>query len=279
MYPYIEIFGKSYATYGLMAMLGCFVAFAFILYICPRYGALRLNELYLIAFVVIFAVVGAKLLYVVGNISELFTRSAQIFASPEAFMDYLGAGFVFYGGLIGGCIGVIAYARFFKENTVHMAEAFVPGVPLFHCFGRIGCFMAGCCYGIPTEGPLGITFTHSIVAPNGVSLLPIQLIEAGANVITFIILLVFKKKLKRPLQNFGLYLLIYSIERFIFEFFRGDLARGAFLNVSTSQWISLILLPVAIYFLAARPEKNVFIWILGGRGEARARAAKDTTMS
>ena len=49
MYPYIEIFGISYATYGLMAMLGCFVAFAFILYICPRYGALRLNELYLIA--------------------------------------------------------------------------------------------------------------------------------------------------------------------------------------------------------------------------------------
>lgn len=265
MCPYIELFGKSYASYGMMVVLGCLVTFAFILCICPKYKASRLNELYLIAFVVIFTVIGAKLLYVLGNLSELWTRSDVIFASPEAFLDYLGAGFVFYGGLIGGCIGVIAYAKFFKENTVGLAEAFVPGIPLFHCFGRIGCFLAGCCYGIPVEGPLGVTFTKSIVAPNGVSLLPIQLIEAGANVITFGILLIFRKKLKKPLQNFGLYLVIYSIERFIFEFFRGDIARGAFLNVSTSQWISLILLPVGIYVLAVRPEKNIFVKLLNGR--------------
>ena len=159
-----------------------------------------------------------------------------------------------------------------------MAEAFVPGVPLFHCFGRIGCFMAGCCYGIPTEGPLGITFTHSIVAPNGVSLLPIQLIEAGANVITFIILLVFKKKLKRPLQNFGLYLLIYSIERFILNFSAAILPGRIFerIHISVDQPDPSAggnLLP------CRTSGKNVFIWILGGRGEARARAAKDTTMS
>ncbi|HIQ99832.1 MAG TPA: prolipoprotein diacylglyceryl transferase [Candidatus Scybalocola faecavium] len=264
MNPYFEVFGKSYASYGAMAMLGCLVAFTFILCFCTRYGASRLSELYLIAFVVIFAVVGAKLLYVLGNISELWTRADVIFSSPEAFLDYLGAGFVFYGGLIGGCIGVIVYARFFKENTVKLAEAFVPAVPLFHVFGRIGCFLAGCCYGILWDGPLGVTFTKSIVAPNGISLLPIQLIEAGANVITFVILLVFKGKLKKPLQNFGLYLVIYSIERFVFEFFRGDLARGAFLNVSTSQWISLILLPVGIYVLAVKPEKNIFVWLLNG---------------
>lgn len=71
--------------------------------------------------------------------------------------------------------------------------------------------------------------------------------------------------MKKPLENFGIYLIIYSIERFIFEFFRGDIARGVFMNVSTSQWISLILLPIGIYIIAVRPEKNVFIWLLNGR--------------
>ena len=273
MYPYFELFGKSYASYGAMAVLGCLVTFAFILCICPKYKAVRVNELYLIAFIVIFTVIGAKLLYVLGNISELWTYGDVIFSSPEAFMAYLGAGFVFYGGLIGGCVGVIVYTQFFKENTVPLAEAFVPGIPLFHCFGRIGCFLAGCCYGIEVDEAFGITFTKSISAPNGVSLLPIQLIEAGANVITFIILVAFRKKLKRPLQNFGLYLIIYSIERFIFEFFRGDIARGVFLNVSTSQWISLILLPVGIYVFAVRPEKNILLRLLGSRIVADSKEA------
>ncbi len=273
MYPYFEVLGKSYASYGAMAVLGCLVAFAFILCFCPKYGASRLSELYLIAFVVIFTVVGAKLLYVFGNLSELWTQADVIFSSPEALMDYLGAGFVFYGGLIGGCAGVIVYAQFFKENTVKLAEAFIPAVPLFHVFGRIGCFLAGCCYGIPWDGPMGVTFTRSIVAPNGVSLLPVQLIEAGANVITFAVLLIFRKKLKKPLQNFGLYLVIYGIERFVLEFFRGDLARGAFLNVSTSQWISLILLPIGIYVLAVKPEKNIFVRLLNGHLEPEKTTA------
>lgn len=264
MCPYIELFGKSYASYGLMAVLGCLVTFAFVLCVCPKYGASRINELYLIAFIVISTVIGAKLLYILGTIPELLNGISVIFSSPEAFMDYLGSGFVFYGGLIGGCAGVIGYAKFFKENTVAMAEAFVPGIPLFHCFGRIGCFLAGCCYGIETDGPFGIVFTHSIVAPNGVPLLPIQLIEAGANIITFIILFAVKDKMKKPLENFGIYLMIYSIERFVFEFFRGDIARGIFLNVSTSQWISLILLPVGIYLIAVRPEKNILVWLLNG---------------
>ena len=180
----------------------------------------------------------------------------------------------FYGGLIGGCIGVIVYARFFKENTVKLAEAFVPAVPLFHVFGRIGCFLAGCCYGILWDGPLGVTFTKSIVAPNGISLLPIQLIEAGANVITFVILLVFKGKLKKPLQNFGLYLVIYSIERFVFEFFRGDLARGAFLNVSTSQWISLILLPVGFMCWQLSRRKTFLYGCLTGICKQRNRKSR-----
>ncbi len=272
MHPYLEFFGRSIPTYGVMALLGCLLAFGLILWICPRYGADRNDEIYLIAFVMIFAVLGAKLLYQLGHLSELWTYSAVIFASPEAFLNYLGSGFVFYGGLIGGALGVVVYSRFFRQNAVPLAESFVPGIPLFHCFGRIGCFMAGCCYGIAVDGPLSVTFTESLSAPNHVPLLPIQLMEAGANLVIFAVLMVFdrrsSKRPHRPLQNFGLYLILYSVLRFVVEFFRGDLIRGLFLNLSTSQWISLILLPLGIYLFTVRPEKNwLALRVLDGAAE------------
>lgn len=270
MQPYMEIFGRTFPSYSVMALLGCLSAFGFILWVCPKYKASRNDALYLIAFVLMFTVLGAKLLYQLGHLSELWTYRDIIFASPKSFLDYLGAGFVFYGGLLGGAVGVIIYAHFFRQNTVALAESFVPGIPLFHCFGRIGCFMAGCCYGVAWNGPLAVTFTQSLAAPNGVGLLPIQLIESGANVINFIILVVFdsirRKKPYRPLQNLGLYLILYSIQRFVFEFFRGDMIRGLFWGLSTSQWISLMLLPVGLWLLLVRPEKNwLAIRALNGR--------------
>ena len=264
MYPYIEIFGRNIASYGLMAALGCFVAFGFVFWICPRYGANRDDELYLIAFVTIFTLAGARLFYLIPHISELWEYSDVIFSSMEAFMKYISTGFVFYGGFFCGAVGAIVYARFFKSNALPLVQAFVPAIPLFHFFGRIGCFLAGCCYGIQWEGPLSVTFEHSIGAPNGVPLLPIQLIEAAANLLTFGILLAFDQKTRKPLQNLGLYLMIYSVERFVLEFFRGDLIRGFFLNVSTSQWISLILLPAGLWLFFGTPEKNVLVRMLSG---------------
>lgn len=288
MQPYMDLFGRTFPSYSVMAFLGCLAAFGFILWVCPKYRASRNDALYLIAFVLMFTVLGAKLLYQLGHLSELWIYRDIIFASPKSFLDYLGAGFVFYGGLMGGAAGVMVYARFFRQNTVALAESFVPGIPLFHCFGRLGCFMAGCCYGVAWDGPLTVTFTESLAAPNGVGLLPIQLIESGANVINFIVLVVFDiirrkryranggklvseksvggKYIYRPLQNLGLYLILYGTQRFVFEFFRGDLIRGVFLGLSTSQWISLFLLPVGIWLMLVKPEKNwLAVRALNGR--------------
>ena len=256
MCPYIVIFGKEVAAYGLMALLGCIAAMGFALWRCSKTGVRRDDELYLIAFGAIGALVGAKVLYQAAHLSELWEYADVIFANPENFMLYLGSGFVFYGGLVGGVIGVIVYARFFGQNTVKLAETFVPGIPLFHFFGRIGCFMAGCCYGIPYDGPFSVTFKNAIGAPAGVALFPIQLVEAAANMVTFAVLLIFERKARRPLPSFGLYLMIYGAERFVFEFFRGDLERGIFLGISTSQWISLVLVPVGFWLFFVSPEKN-----------------------
>lgn len=269
MHPYMNLFGKVMPSYGLMAFIGCIVMGLFIVWRSYKYKVDWFEELYMVAFIILFALIGAKLMYQIPHLYELWTYPKEIFHSLQSFITYLGTGYVFYGGVIGGVIGAIVYAHFSRKNAGLMARIIVPGIPLFHVFGRIGCFMAGCCYGIAYNGPGAVVFQQSLVAPNGVSLLPTQLIEAGANVVTFLVLLLFERKERRPLQGLGLYLMIYSVERFVFEFFRGDLIRGMAAGVSTSQWISLVLLPVGIWLFAVKNEKNLLLnkGLLGNKVE------------
>lgn len=266
MQPFVNIAGHEIPSYGMMVVIGSLISIAVILLRCRKKNIHLDDQLYFVAFIIMFTLLGAKLLYLLQNLPQLFENADVIFESWSSFLDYMGGGFVFYGGLIGGCVGAICYAKFFEVNAVAAAENFVLIIPLFHCCGRIGCFLAGCCYGIEYTGPLAVTFTESLGAPNNVSLFPVQLLEAGLNLLVFFLLLAVDKKLKRPLQNFGLYAVIYGVIRFLLEFLRGDPARGVWL-LSTSQWISLlILIPVGIYMLTCKTEKNFLVWqMLNGR--------------
>ena len=131
---------------------------------------------------------------------------------------------------------------------------FAPGIALGHVVGRLGCLMAGCCYGIPTTKPWGITLTDPFAAlnvgtPPNIPLHPTQLYEAGAELIILIVLLVTERRGRTfPGRTFWGYMLLYAISRFIIEFYRGD-ERGVIMGFSTSQFISLILAPLAIVML------------------------------
>lgn len=270
MQPFVNIVGHEIPSYGMMVVIGSLISIAVILLRCRKKNIHLDDQLYFVAFILMFTLLGAKLLYLLQNLPQLFENADVIFESWSSFLNYMGGGFVFYGGLIGGCVGAICYAKFFGVNAVAAAENFVLIIPLFHCCGRIGCFLAGCCYGIEYTGPLAVTFTESLGAPNNVSLFPVQLLEAGLNLLVFFLLLAVDKKMKRPLQNFGLYAVMYGVIRFLLEFLRGDPARGVWL-LSTSQWISLlILIPVGIYMLACKTEKNFLVWqMLNGRLPAK----------
>ena len=109
---------------------------------------------------------------------------------------------------------------------------------------------------MPYDGFGAITFDHSPVAPNGVPLFPMQIVETICNLIIFIILLITYKKFLGTYKTVGLYLILYSIVRFTLEFFRGDLIRGIYFSVSTSQWISVALLIIGIaIFIYERRKK------------------------
>lgn len=257
MLPYINIFGYEIATYGLIIFIGIFIgAIISIFYFSKFFSVKKEDIFYCILYAVIGLGIGAKLLYIITNIPFLIAnyQSLDLF---DTFLQMLKGGFVFYGGLIGGILGVLVYSKQFKISFKELLLILLPVVPLIHGIGRIGCLCAGCCYGMEYHGFGAITFHNSLLAPNDVPLFPMQIVEAICNFVIFIVLLLTYKKFLGTYKTVGLYLVLYSVVRFTLEFFRGDLIRGIYFSLSTSQWISIVLfiVGIAIFVLEYKRKK------------------------
>lgn len=262
MLPIINIFGYEIATYGLIIFIGIFVGSTVaVLYYSKFQDVSKEDIIFAILFGVIGMGIGGKILYLITCIPFLVENYANLDFS-ETILQLFKGGFVFYGGLIGGILGIYIYAKQFKIDFKKLILVIIPVVPLVHAFGRIGCFFAGCCYGIEYHGIGNITFHNTIFAPNNIPLFPVQIVEAISNLIIFVILMITYKKYQGTQKTVTLYCILYSILRFILEFLRGDAARGVILNLSTSQWISIFLFIVAIciniyYSKKRRLEKSI----------------------
>jgi len=198
-------------------------------------------------YIIISALIGAKLLLLV-------TDYRSFADNPRALLDLFRSGGVFYGGLIVAVVVALWYIRRIGLPLWTTCDVFAPGIALGHVVGRLGCFFAGCCYGKPTTVPWAITFTSPEAAANvgtplNVPLHPTQLYEAGAEAIILILLLATESRGRRfPGRTFWLYMLLYAISRYVIEIFRGD-PRGTVFMFSTSQFISLILIPLSLVML------------------------------
>src|SRR6476660_2261080 len=198
-------------------------------------------------YIIIAALLGAKLLLLVTDFDAFR-------ANPRELLTLARSGGVFYGGLILAVVVALLYIRRIGLPLWTTCDVFAPGIALGHVVGRFGCFFAGCCYGKPTTVPWAITFTSPFAAANvgttlNVPLHPTQLYEAGAEALILIALLATESRGRRfPGRTFWLYMLMYAISRFIIEFYRGD-PRGTVFMFSTSQFISLVLAPLAIVML------------------------------
>lgn len=224
--------------YGLMIGIGILAAYWLSEYRAKKHG-LDENPIFAMAiFCVLGGFIGSKFLYAL-------TILPKMIEDPSVIKD-LATGWVVYGGIIGGIVTAIVFCKIKKMEFLKYFDIIIPSVALAQGFGRIGCFLAGCCYGLPTDSFWGITFTHSHYAPNGVELVPTQLISSGLNFIHFFILILLSKKLKTPGQIGGCYLVFYSVGRFILEFFRGDLIRGSVGILTTSQFISIFTFAAGI---------------------------------
>jgi phosphatidylglycerol---prolipoprotein diacylglyceryl transferase len=197
--------------------------------------------------VIIAALVGAKgLLFIVDF--DHFT------SSREEFFSLLRSGGVFYGGLIAASLTCIYQLRKHKLPLWQSGDLFAPGIALGYMVGRLGCFAAGCCYGKPTQVAWAVTFTDQAAAlnvgtPLNVPLHPTQLYESLAGLLILVAVLVLERRRGTyPGRTFWQFVLLYSVSRFIIEFYRGD-DRGAVAMFSTSQTISLVLAPLSVLML------------------------------
>ena len=167
------------------------------------------------------------------------TEWKSIIQDPGFMMETLSSGFVVFGGIIGWILTGFLYCRIRKLVFFKYADVILPSVALAQGFGRIGCFLAGCCYGKETESVFSVIFQNSEYAPNHVALIPTQLYSSGLDFLHFLLLLLIARNKKEDGQVTACYLIFYSIGRFVIEFFRGDIIRGSVGILSTSQFISI----------------------------------------
>lgn len=240
MYPILSLFGLQIGTYGIFCVLGGTFAILLAMYNTRYTKCNRFDLLEACMFTILGAIVGAKLLYLLVSVKEIHLEIQENGIKRELIGSLLQGGFVFYGGLLGGLFCLFLYARKQEYTFQSYLIAIVPSVPLAHAFGRIGCFMAGCCYGIPFQSPIGICLPYAIGdAPHNIPLFPVQLLESGCNFLLAAILQIFMKRMQCRTKLIAIYFMIYAVIRMITEQFRFDTARGFFLGISTSEWISI----------------------------------------
>lgn len=243
MYPIIfQFFGLKVYAYGLLIGLG--IAFAVIYLFKVGKQQIGLTET-MINSLVIYIIIAA---FVGGKVFLFFENPVKYASKPSLLLS--GSGFVFYGSLI-FCFGVLFwFMRKHKLPQRLMLDIIAVVTCIVHIFGRVGCFLAGCCYGKPYEGMFSVVYTNKhIAAPINCGLHPVQLYEAAAIFLLLIILLVLKHFKRFDGQLFVTYLLLYPIIRVITETYRGDEERGYLFNglCSHSQFISLFILLLGVY--------------------------------
>lgn len=233
--------------YGLMIAVGIIVALLVGDYRAKKFG-LNGDLIYgLTITTVILGFLAARILFII-------TEWQDFLKDPMSYVT--GSGFVVFGGIMGGALTIWAYCKIKKMDFLAYLDLMIPSVALAQGFGRIGCFLAGCCYGKETDSFLGITFTNSHYAPNNVKLLPSQLIMSAGDFLIAAILLLYARKNPSKGKTSALYLMLYSVGRFFVEFTRND-DRGFVGALSTSQFIGIFIFIVgAVAYFGVIPARE-----------------------
>lgn len=242
MHPILfEVGSFTIYTYGFCIAVGALLGLSYMTWQGKKQFGLSFDTTNsLFVFIVVAAIAGGKVFfffedpgYYLNNLSKLFT----------------GSGFVFYGSFLFAVPVMLWFFKHHKIPTLAMLDVMAIVTCIVHGFGRIGCFMAGCCHGKPTESILGVTFSNPVcqAEPLNTPLHPTQLYEAGFIFFLLFSLFLLKNRKQFDGQLFLLYLMVYASGRAVLEIFRGDVARGFIIEdwLSHSQFISIIIIVVA----------------------------------
>jgi phosphatidylglycerol:prolipoprotein diacylglycerol transferase len=253
MFPQLLRIGDSeilvLPSYGVLVAAGFLLGLLVARLLARRTGLApeRISDLAI--WTLLLGLVGSKLALILLDLPAYLREPKLLLAS----LRYAG---VFYGGLIVGLLFVVWYCRRHELPFGKVADVFAPAVALAHAFGRLGCFLAGCCFGKECALPWAVTFHNEIAhetvgTPTGHPLHPVQLYEAGGNLLIFLALLWLFPRKRFDGQVVVVYMILYAATRFLWEFFRDD-ARGFLGPLSTSQWLALAVGIASLAFLARR---------------------------
>lgn len=254
MHPKLISIGSFFLpTYGVLVAIAFLVA----LYIATRLGkqagfnSERVTNLGV--YCALMGILGAKVFMILFDWSEFMKNPREIFS-----MATLQAAGVFHGGLIAAVVFAVFYTHRFAMPWLTTADVFAPAIAIGHAIGRLGCFMAGCCYGVACDRPWAVTYSNPEAAtvsntPLFQPLHPTQLYESGAELLVFALLMWRWRSPHRPGEIIGLYLVVSSIFRFAIEFFRYH-EQSLIAGLSLTQWISVGLLLLGAALLASRPR-------------------------
>lgn len=260
-----HLFGFPVHYYGICIAVGFMMTLA-ILQWKKDYAKMTTDQIFDISFIAIFCgIVGARIFYVIQFWHEFSANPLMAFRIDKG-------GLVFYGGFILAVICLVTYSKIKKVSVPLMLDLFSPAIAMGHAFGRIGCFLQGCCYGKVCDAPFAVVYPQGsgpahghpdILSGNSLPLYPVQLFESAANFILCGILLLLLKRFK-PGQVAGIYLMSYAILRFCTEFMRGD-HKDSIAGLTPSQFIALvIMLPAGL---------ALFIYFGKKKGETDEKAA------
>ena len=237
--------------YGVFFFVGMFAAAVIAAILSKKKKIEFFDFLCAVVFVMIGAMVGAKLLFIIVSWKEIMRLHLS-------FLEIIRGGFVFYGGLIGGILAILLFGKTFKVKLADYVDVFACALPLGHAFGRVGCLFGGCCYGIEYDGFGHVCYCSAanVNTPLETPLFPVQLLEAFLLLCLFFVLLFLLLKGKARGKIVFVYAAIYAVLRFVLEFLRGDAERGVLWGISTSQWISLLLFAGAIFLLFYKKKEK-----------------------
>ncbi len=247
----IDLFTIGHFTvhgYGLMIGLGFIAAVLSGGWLAKRHGLSEPDFTNMAMLVLIFGFVGGKLLHMIVEFKTLLSDPMEVIGS---------AGFVVYGGILSGIATIYVYCRIRKLKFMEYLDIFATAVPINQALGRVGCLLAGCCYGKETDSAFSLVFPEGSMAPPNVRLIPTQPLMAAGDLIMFVIIVYVYLKKYRPGIATALYLILYSLGRFVIEFFRAD-ERGEVAALSTSQFIAIFTFAAGIFlFVKIRKDGRI----------------------
>lgn len=207
-------------SWGVMLLCGFTAGIVYASKVGPPRGLTVPMVIDLALMLLIFAILGARLVFVLLMFNEYASQ-------PGTVLSVWRGGLSFHGGVLGGVLAVLLFCRWRKVRFAVLADVFTPAVPIGYALTRIGCFLNGCCHGVPTDLPWGVVFPENVKHFPG-PVHPTQLYASAGSAAIVLILLWAWPRMRRPGQLFPLYLVLYSIMRFLCEYTR----RGATARIS-----------------------------------------------